>query len=603
MNRQTGTTKITALYSRLSRDDEATGDSGSIVNQKAMLESYAAQNGFSNMVHFSDDGFSGKNFDRPNWKRLIEEIEQDNVAIVVSKDMSRIGRDYLQTGYYTEVFFREKGVRFIAISNNIDSQNSESGEFAPFLNIMSEWYLRDTSRKIKAAKKTQGMSGKRLTTKPIYGYMLDPNDKNQWIIDPEAADVVKRIFTLAVAGKGTMQIAQILAADKVERPTYYQYKRGIVNCANYDHSDPYKWQSSTIAFILAKLEYLGHTVNFRSYKDSYKDKYQKFRPKEDWMVFENTHPAIIDLETWETAQRRRKTTRRTDHGEANPLTGLVFCADCGAKMYNHRDPTRKPYLCKTTGKMRTRTPLDVYHCSTYSLTGRFNNAKCTQHHISTKVLRQLALEAIKTVSMYAKNNEAEFTKRILEESAIQQEQSAKAHKKRIAKEQKRIAELNTLIRRIYEDNVNGKLTDKRFELLSQEYEQEQSNLEQSITTLQAELDSFNTDSAKINQFISLAKCYSDFTELTPTMIGEFIEKIIVFEADKSSGERAQDVDIYLNFIGKFDVPMPEPTPEEIEAEEKARLQRKKRRDNQRRYMQKQKQKKQEQEEAARIISA
>ena len=340
MNRQTQ--KVTALYSRLSRDDEAVGDSGSIVNQKAMLESYAAQNGFFNVAHFSDDGYSGKNFERPDWKRLVEEIEAGNIETVITKDMSRVGRDYLQTGYYTEVFFREKGVRFIAISNNIDSQNSESGEFAPFLNIMSEWYLRDTSRKIKAAKKTQGMSGKRLTTKPIYGYMLDPNDKTKWVIDPEAAEVVKRIFALAIEGKGISQIARILWEGRIERPTYYQYKRGIVNAANYDHSDPYAWRDSTIGFMLSKLEYMGHTVNFRSYKDSYKDKQQKFRPKDEWMIFENTHSAIIDEETWETAQRRRKTVRRTDSiGEANPLTGLVFCADCGAKLLNHRDYSRK----------------------------------------------------------------------------------------------------------------------------------------------------------------------------------------------------------------------------------------------------------------------
>jgi len=246
MNRQTQ--KVTALYSRLSRDDEAVGDSGSIVNQKAMLENYAAQNGFSNVAHFSDDGYSGKNFERPDWKRLVEEIEVGNVETVITKDMSRVGRDYLQTGYYTEVFFREKNVRFIAISNNIDSANSESGEFAPFLNIMSEWYLRDTSRKIKAAKKTQGMSGKRLTTIPIYGYMLDPNDKSKWIIDPEAAEVVKRIFALIIEGKGTTQITKILWDEKVERPTYYQYKRGIVNAANYDHSDPYAWRDSTIGW-------------------------------------------------------------------------------------------------------------------------------------------------------------------------------------------------------------------------------------------------------------------------------------------------------------------------------------------------------------------
>jgi len=415
---------------------------------------------------------------------------------------------------------------------------------------------------------------------------------------------VRRIFAMIVEGKGTTQITKILWEEKVERPTYYLYKRGIVNCANFDHSDPYAWRDSTIAFMLVKPEYMGHTVNFRSYKDSYKDKYQKFRPKEDWVIFENTHPAIIDPETWETAQRRKKTVRRTDSiGEANPLTGLVFCSDCGKKLLNHRCPGRKTYVCKSTGKTRTRTPLDVYHCSTNKLTGRFTDGKCSAHHIGTKALRQIALDAIKSVSTYAKTNEAEFINRVREASTIRQTETAKAHKKRIAKEQKRVAELHTLIRRIYEDNVSGKLNDKRFELLSAEYEQEQAELEKSIIQLQTELDSFNADSARADQFISLARKYKDFDELTPMMIGEFIEKIIVFEGDWSSGEREQDVDVYLNFIGKFDVPMPEPTPEEIAAEEKARHLRALRRATQRRYMQKQRQKRLEEQEQSALIVA
>ncbi|MDD4509748.1 MAG: recombinase family protein [Oscillospiraceae bacterium] len=603
MNRQTGNEKITALYSRLSRDDESIGDSLSIVNQKAMLEKYAAQNGFSNIAHFSDDGYSGGNFDRPDWKRLIEEIEKGNVATVISKDMSRIGRDYLQTGFYTEVFFREKNVRFIAIANNIDSANRESGEFAPFLNIMSEWYLRDASRKVKASHRARGMSGKRLTFKAIYGYMPDPADKDKWIIDPEAAPIVRRIFALTIEGKGPTQIARILHDEKIERPSYYQYKKGIVNYENsYDHSEPYAWSTNTIAHIIERPEYMGHTVNFRTYKDSYKDKKAKENPKEDWVIFENTHPAIIDPETWETAQRCRKTVRRTDHGEANPLTGLVFCADCGAKLYNHRQPypttqiNKKGYVCN-------RPPKDVYTCSTYNLTGRKYNRQCTNHQIRTVVLRELALDAIKSVSGFVKTNEAEFVKQVRETSEVRQEETAKSHKRKIAKEQKRIAELNTLIRRIYEDNVSGKLTDKRFEVLSQDYEQEQTELEQSIAQLQVELDSFHADSVKADKFIELVKRHTDFSELTPTIIHEFIEKIVVHEADKSSGERQQQVDIYLNFIGRFEVPIPEPTAEEIAAEEKARRKREQRREAQRRYAAKQKQKEQEQEKQARKKSA
>jgi hypothetical protein len=572
--------------------------------------------------------------------------------------MSRIGRDYLQTGFYTEVFFREKSVRFIAVANNIDSQNKDSGEFAPFLNIMSEWYLRDSSRKVKAAHKARGMSGKRLTFTPIYGYKLDPNDKEKWIVDPEASSVVRRLFNLTIEGKGPVQIARIFAEDEIERPSYYQHTHGIVNfrtclhkisqriCSGFfrrtrrttnvntlcideednavmrkidakrranilrrhvltnvhDLTAPYAWSGNTIAHMIGKPEYKGHTVNFRTYKDSYKDKRAKDNPQEEWLIFENTHEAIIDSDTWETAQRCRKTVRRTDHGEANPLTGLVFCADCGAKLYNHRMPypttqiNKKGYVCN-------RPPKDVYTCSTYNLTGRRFDRKCTNHQIRTVVLRELALDAIKSVSGYVKKHESEFVKQVLETSAIRQEETASAHRKRIVKEKKRIAELNTLIRRIYEDNVSGKLTDKRFAALSAEYENEQTELEQSIITLQDELDSFTADSAKAEKFISLVKKYTDFSELTPQMIAEYIEKIVVHEADKSSGERQQRVDIHLNFIGKFEVPAAEPTAEEIAAEAKAFLKREQRREAQRRYSAKQKQKQQDQEESERKISA
>ena len=596
MNRQTANTKITALYSRLSRDDEAIGDSLSIVNQKAMLEKYAEQNGFSNIVHFSDDGYTGGNFDRPDWKKLIAEIEKNNVAIVIAKDMSRIGRDYLQTGFFTEVFFREKSVRFIAVANNIDSDNRESGEFAPFLNIMSEWYLRDSSRKIKASHKARGMSGKRLTFTPIYGYVIDPNDKTKWVIDPEAAAIVRRLYDLTIQGKGPVEIARILNGEKVERPSYYMHTRGIIDNSNRaDLNTPYAWSGNSIARMIGKPEYAGHTVNFRTEMLSYKDKRAKVNPKEDWQIFENTHPAIVDPKTWETAQKCRTVTRRTDHGEANPLTGLVFCADCGAKLYNHRIPHATTQINKA-GYVCNRKPKDIYTCSTYSLTGRKFDRQCTTHTIRTVVLRELALAAIREVSGYVKNNEADFISQVRETSAIRQEETARAHKKRIQKEEKRIAELNTLIRKIYEDNASGKITDKRFELLSQEYEQEQTELEQSIVTLRAELDSFNADSEKAEKFIAVVKRHTDFSELTPQMLAEYIEKIVVHDADYSSGERDQTVDVHLNFIGKFDLPETDPTPEEIAAEEKAFRKREQRRQAQRRYAAKQKEKQQEQEE-------
>jgi len=573
MNRQKE--KVTALYSRISCEDDTAGESGSITNQKAMLESYAEKNGFLSVAHFSDDGFSGKNFERPDWKRMIEEIENGNIGTVIVKDMSRVGRNYLQTGYFTEMYFQQKDVRFIAISNGIDSLNSESSEFAPFLNIMSEWQLRDISRKIKAGKKAIGMSGKRLTPKPIYGYKHDPDDKSKWIVDEEAAEVVRRIYALAVEGKGAYTIAKILRAEKVERPAHHQYTRGIINYSSFDFSTPYKWHCSAVTNILEKPEYLGHTVNFRSYNDSYKDKTRKLNDKEDWVIFENTHPAIVDKETWETVQKCRRTVRRTDtFGEANPLTGLMFCSDCGAKMHNHRRVGGIPTKDFITGRYYPSSPHDSYQCSKNKFSSNFSeDRKCTLHHISTKAVRQLVLETISNVSKYAVADRDEFEKRVRSESALQQSEAAKDHKKRLSKEQKRINELHTMIRKIYEDNVNGKINDKRFEILSSEYEQEQEELEKSVIMLQAEIDSFNKDELRVEQFFNLVQKYTEFAELTPVMLNEFIEKIVVHEADKSSGERVQQVDIHLNFIGKIDVPAPELTPEEIEAEEKARRKR------------------------------
>lgn len=581
--------KITALYERLSRDDELQGDSNSIINQKKILEDYARKNGFLNIVHFTDDGFSGGNFDRPGWKKLVAEIEAGTVGTVIVKDMSRVGRNYLEVGFYTEVMFREKGIHFIAISNNIDSTNGESNEFAPFLNIMSEWYLRDTSRKIKAVKQAQGKEGKRLTSFPIYGYARDPDDKDKWVIDPEAAEIVRRIFQLTIEGKGPNDIARILASEKIERPSYYLNARGIVKRSSCDNSIPYSWSGNTVKHIIEKPEYIGHTVNFRFYKDSYKDKKLKEAPPEDWAIFKDTHPAIIDEQTFHIAQKCRKTVRRTDSlGEANPLTGLVFCADCGAKLYNHRKPYPTEYR-HPSGKIYNRCPRDVYSCSTYSLTGRQFNRKCTQHQIMTSVLRELVLDTIRSVSGYVRSNETEFIKQVRESSAIKQEKTAQLHKKKIATQQKRVAELNTLIRKIYEDNASGKISDKRFELLSAGYEQEQTDLEESIQNLQAELDSFNADSVRADKFIEVVKRYTDFSELTPLMLHEFVEKIMVHEADKVDGKRIQKVDVYLNFIGKFEVPVdkPEATPDELAEAEKLRQKRERHREAQRRYYAKQ----------------
>ncbi len=586
--------KITALYERLSVDDDLQGPSNSILNQRQILEDYAHRNGFKNTLHFTDDGVSGTTFDRPGLNEMLSQIGAGKVGTVIIKDMSRAGRDYLQVGLFMERL-REKGVRLIALGDGVDSINGYD-DFIPFRNIINEWAARDSSRKVTAVMRAKGMEGKRLTTVPIYGYTYDPDDKKAWALDPDAAPVVRRIFQMTIEGNGPHEIAKRLTQEQVERPSYHMVSSGIIShLSGYDEDTPFLWNGTTIATIIAKPEYMGHTVNFRFYKESYKDKNPKKNPQENWTIFEDTHPAIVDRETWETAQRCRKTMKRTDSlGEANPLTGKMFCADCGARMYNHRNPHERPhYRNPNTGKMYMRCPTDVYACSTHNNAKRKFEKACSLHNIRTAVVRELVLETIKAASGFVKSNEAEFIRQVRETSAIQQDEAAKSHRKRIAKGQKRIAELNTLIRKIYEDNVNGKLTDKRFELLSADYENEQAALELSIEQLQAELDSFNADTTRADKFIEIVQRYTDFTELTTPMINEFVDKILVFEADKSSGEREQQVDIYLNFIGKFELPAPELSPEEIAEEERKRALRAKRREYEARYRAKKRQRREQ----------
>lgn len=584
--------KITALYERLSRDDDLAGESNSIVNQKEMLENYARENGFGNVAHYTDDGYSGGNFERPDWKRLVADIEAGKIGCVIAKDMSRVGRDYLQVGFYTEVMFREKGVRFITIANGVDSAVQGSNEFAPFLNIMNEWYLRDASRKIKAACRQKGLSGKRLTAREIYGYKKDPNNKEYWLIDDEAAEVVRRIFSLTVEGYGSQQIAKILSQDKVLTPYHYLAQRGIITSCSTTKPEEYAWCSSTISKMLAKPEYKGNTVNFRTCKENYKDKQRKINLPNEWAVFENTHEAIVDEATWNLVQELRKTVRRPGRqDEANPLTGLMYCADCGAKMYSHRgkgSAQRNRYGEAYPEKMRPNR--DAYECSTYTRAyGKFQK-NCSLHFIRTAVVRELILEAIRSVSKYAIENEKDFVKKVRETSAVQQKEAVKLLQSQLRRERKRYKELDSLIKKLYEEYALGKMPEKRYEMLSAEYEQEQAVLEKNIAKAQSALDEYNTDTNNVEQFLLLTKRYTDFSELTTPMINEFIEKILVHEADKSSGERVQEVEIYFKFIGKFEVPQPEPTPEELAEQEKIRKRRAKQREYWRRYETKHKQK-------------
>ena len=580
--------KITALYERLSRDDEMVGDSNSIVNQKKMLEDYAKQNGYTNIEHFTDDGYSGGSFDRPDWKRMVAGIEDGSIGTVIVKDMSRIGRDYLQVGFYTEVMFKEKEVHFIAIANGVDNQKRESSEFAPFLNIMNEWYIRDSSRKVTTVLRARGMEGKHTTNNAIYGYRKSEEDKNQWVIDEEAAEVVRRIYRMSLEGKGPYEIARILSEEQIERPSYYLAKRGLGTCrSNNNTATPYVWRGATVRDILSKPEYMGHTVNFRSYKESYKDKRAKKTPKEDWVIFKNTQEAIVSEEMWNKVQELRKTVRRTDTvGEANPFTGLLYCADCGAKMYNHRGGAGRARNWKGELNGKRRPDRDEYNCSTYNLSRQSYGKQCSQHYIRTEVVRKLVLETIKAVSDYVITNEEEFINRIYSTSRDKQKESIRSLKRKIAQDTKRVNELNMLMKKLYEDNISGKLSDKRFEFMLSEFENEQDTLEISMENAKAEIEKYESDTVRADKFIELVKRYTDFSELTTPMLNEFVEKILVHEADYSSGERVQEVEIYLNFIGKFELPVKEPTAEEIAEHEKLKARRAKKAEYNRRYMEK-----------------
>lgn len=596
--------KITALYERLSRDDEMVGDSNSIVNQKKMLEDYAKQNGYTNIEHFTDDGYSGGSFDRPDWKRMVAGIEDGSIGTVIVKDMSRIGRDYLQVGFYTEVMFKEKEVHFIAIANGVDNQKRESSEFAPFLNIMNEWYIRDSSRKVTTVLRARGMEGKHTTNNAIYGYRKSEEDKNQWVIDEEAAEVVRRIYRMSLEGKGPYEIARILSEEQIERPSYYLAKRGLGTCrSNNNTATPYVWRGATVRDILSKPEYMGHTVNFRSYKESYKDKRAKKTPEEDWVIFKNTQEAIVSEEMWNKVQELRKTVRRTDTvGEANPFTGLLYCADCGAKMYNHRGGAGRARNWKGELNGKRRPDRDEYNCSTYNLSRQNYDKQCSQHYIRTEVVRKLVLETIKAVSDYVITNEEEFINRIYSTSRDKQKEGIKSLKRKIAQDTKRVNELNMLMKKLYEDNISGKLSDKRFEFMLSEFENEQDTLEISMENAKAEIEKYESDTVRADKFIELVKRYTDFSELTTPMLNEFVEKILVHEADYSSGERVQEVEIYLNFIGKFELPVKEPTAEEIAEHEKLKARRAKKAEYNRRYMEKRRKRIAEEEQKSKEVT-
>jgi len=547
--------KITALYERLSRDDELQGESNSIQNQKRMLEDYAERNGFTPYKHFLDDGVSGATFEREGFQAMLAEIEAGNVGTVIIKDMSRLGRDYLRVGLYMEMF-REKGVRLIAVNENVDSFKDDD-DFTPFRNIINEWYVRDTSRKIKAAFHARGMAGKHTSSYCPYGYTKSPEDKNQWIIDPEAAAVVRRVFQMTMEGKGPYQICCILSDDKVPMPGYYLAQKGTGLHKKHTFPDPYHWTSSTVCSMLKKKEYLGHTVNFKSKKNSYKEKKNKYVPEDEWVIFENTHEAIIDQETFDNVQRIRGGAKRRPDGwgYVHPLTGLMYCVDCGGKLYVNRISNGKD--------------IPQYVCGNYSryisgLNGKLTSGMQCQspHRIKAETVMSLVSETLKAIAKYAREDKAAFTKAVQEAVSSRQTGEVKEQKKRLAVCQKRAADLEILIRKIYEDNALGKLPDKRYYALNSQYENEQEELEREIAGLRSVVECYEGGSERATNFMALVKRYEDFTELTTPMLNEFVEKIIVHERDrKGSVDTTQKVEIHLNFIGQFTAPEPEVDPE------------------------------------------
>ena len=545
MRTATQTMKFTALYERLSRDDELIGESNSIKNQKQLLENYAHKNGYSPIRHFTDDGVSGTTFEREGFQAMIAEVEAGNVSAVIVKDMSRFGRDYLKVGFYTEVMFKEKGVRFIAINNGIDSANQQDSDFTPFLNIMNEWYARDASRKIQAVFKSRMQDGKRVSPSVPYGYLRSPEDKQKLIIDEEPAAVVRRIFQMVIEGKGVTAIADILTAEKVLIPSAY----AKIHCPENNHSkgftNPYLWSATAVSYILEKQEYMGHTVLGKTVSVSYKTKKRRKAEPDELMIFKNTHPAIVDEETWYLAQKLRKTVRKPSYYRPpHPLTGLVYCADCGHKM-THRQPSPT--------KKKKYDADDAYICGSY----RQRTRNCTMHFIKTSVLWELILTAIREVSDYVRQDEQAFIDKVQQTSTVQIAETQREQKRRLAEATERNGELNTLIKKLYEGNATGKIPDKHFERLLAEYDREQTALETEIEDLQEQIDSFNEDSTKADKFIAVVRRYTDFTELTTPMLNEFIEKVVVHEATGGRTDRKQKIDVYFNFVGQVELPPPD----------------------------------------------
>ena len=552
-----GAQSITALYERLSRDDELEGESGSITHQKAFLTEYAEKNGFTNCRHYTDDGYSGGNFERPGWKQLIADIENGLVGTVIAKDLSRVGRNYIETGIYIEIYFRKKNVRFIAVGNGMDSNDPNSGELVPFANIVNEMLLRDQSRKMRACYHQKGTSGSPTNNLCVYGYRKDPENRNHWLVDPEAAEVVRRIFHLAGECHGPYEIAEMLSKDHVLCPACYNVLHDTcMKRANTDMSKPYHWNGATVTNILRRPEYMGYTVNFRTEKNGWKVKRTR-KPPNEWLLFEDTHEAIVAPEEWIAAQNALKVRRRTDStGSANPLTGKLFCAECGAMLNDHRSKAKR------TGKASD----DYYDCPTYSQ----GKGDCCCHYITTDFLRSILLSMIQQVSRYALTDEQAFTDRVRSLSTLRQREDAKAKKAEIQQIRKRIKELDVIIRKLYESYALEKIPENRYEALSAEYEKERSELKERLSKDESALIDYGSDAENAERFLTLARKYREIRELTPEILNGFIDKVLIHAPEKINGQRTVKIDVYFRFIGNFTVPQIEPLLTEDEKQKEAR---------------------------------
>ena len=539
------TDKITALYCRLSvedtKDEKKNGKedlSNSIQNQKAMLLQYARDHRFPHPTFFIDDGYSGVTYDRPGFQKMLDEIEAGHVGAVITKDLSRLGRNSALTGLYINYTFPQNDVRYIAINDHFDSinPNSTDSDIAGIKNWFNEFFAKDTSRKIRAVQKAKGERGERLTVHVPYGYMKNPENPKEWVIDEEAAQVVKKIFTLCMNGRGPSQIADQLEKDKILTPTAYKNKQGV-KTPHTEPENPYRWHESTVVNILERKEYIGATVNFKTYTNSIWDKKQRENPEENRVIFYNTHPAIIEQEVFDKVQEiRQQRHRRTATGKSSPFSGLVFCADCNQKLYY-----------STTKYFEKRQ--DFFICSTH----RANKDKCSGHYIRAVVLEDLVWNHMKEVISYVTRYEAHFRVEMEQKLRLQSEETIRVYKKRLAQAEKRIGELDRLFIKIYEDNAKGKLNDDRFAMMSKTYEDEQAQLKVEIVNLQKEIEVQERQIEDLEQFIQRARRYTDLTELTPYALRELVKAVYVEAPDKSSGKRKQRVHIEYDLVGYIPV--------------------------------------------------